>query len=347
MGAPLIDLRSDTVTQPTPGMRKAMMDAEVGDDVYGEDPNVNALQEEAAALLGKEAALYVPSGTMANQIALKTHTQAGDEVIAHPLAHLIRAESAAGAALAGVQFRTLGNPDGSLPVDEVKRAISTGENPHYAPTRLICMENTHNIVGGMVLPLENIDAVAEVARAHGVPMHLDGARVLNAAAALDVKPDRITGAFETTTLCFSKGLGAPVGSIVAGRKDFIGRCRRFRKMYGGGMRQAGFIAAAARYALEHHVGRLAEDHEHARLLAEGIEANQHLQLVYGMPQTNIVFFTCRHPRLTAEHLVAELAKRGILVGGPGAYGLRAVTHLNVDRQGIEKAIAALNEVLAS
>ncbi|MCH8077027.1 MAG: aminotransferase class I/II-fold pyridoxal phosphate-dependent enzyme [SAR324 cluster bacterium] len=347
MTDPLIDLRSDTVTKPTPAMRKVMADAEVGDDVYGEDPNVNALQEEAAALLGMEASLFVPSGTMANQIALQAHTQPGDEVIAHPQSHLIRAESGAGAALAGVQFRTMGNPDGSLPAEEVGESIYRGDNPHYPPTGLICMENTNNFAGGTALPPERIDPVAEKARQHGVAMHLDGARVLNAAIALDLKPARLTAPFQSATLCFSKGLGAPVGSVVAGDKDFIAVCLRYRKMYGGGMRQAGVLAAAARHALEHHVERLAEDHENARRLAEGLGNTPHLKLTHGLPETNMIFFECGHPRIGMEKLVAELAARGVLIGGMGPYQARVVTHLDVDRAGIEKTIGAFQQILAA
>ncbi|HKI96898.1 MAG TPA: low-specificity L-threonine aldolase [bacterium] len=346
MSDPVVELRSDTLTQPTPAMRQAMMEAEVGDDVYGEDPNVNALQEEAAELLGKEAALFVPSGTMANLISVKSHTQPGDEVIIHPMSHTVRMESGGAAVLAGVQWRMLGNPDGTLPVAEVEAAIYRGDNPHIAPTSLIAMENTHNMLGGTVLPLDALDAVSKVARAHGVPMHLDGARLLNAAVALDVKPTRITSAFDSTSLCFSKGLGAPVGSIVAGSKAFIARAHRFRKMVGGGMRQAGFLAAAARHALRHHVTRLAEDHEHARRLAEAIANERHLELIYGMPQTNIVFFRCTHPRLTMPKLAQALAERGVRIGVVGQDSARAVTHLNVDAAGIERAIAALHAVLA-
>jgi threonine aldolase len=346
MSEPVVDLRSDTLTLPTPAMRKAMMEAEVGDDVWGEDPNVNALQEEAAALLGKEAALFVPSGTMANLISVKAHTQPGDEVIIHPMAHTVRMESGGAAAVAGVQWRFLGQADGTLPAGEVEAAIQRGDNPHFAPTRLICMENTHNMLGGTVLPLEAMDGVAAVARPRGVAMHLDGARVLNAAVALDVKPARITGAFDSCSLCFSKGLGAPVGSVVAGGKDFVARAYRYRKMFGGGMRQAGFLAAAARYALRHHVTRLAEDHEHARRLAAAIAEERHLELIYGMPQTNIVFFRCTHPRLTMAALVQALAARGVKIGAVGADSARAVTHLDVDAAGIERAIAALHAVLA-
>lgn len=343
---PLIDLRSDTVTQPTPAMREAMMAAEVGDDVYGEDPNVNALQEEVAQLLGKEAALFVPTGTMANQIALKTHTQPGDEVVAHPMAHIVRAESAAAAALSGVQFRMVGAEDGTLPPQEVQAVIQDGSNVHFAPTRLICMENTHNFKGGAVVPLSAIQSVAKVGQAHGIPLHLDGARVLNAAVALDIKPDKITSHFDSSTLCFSKGLGAPVGSVIAGTRDFIMRCQRYRKMFGGGMRQSGFLAAAARHALKHHVERLAEDHRNAKRLAEGLRENKHITLDFGLPQTNIIFFSLNHPDMDVPRLMARLAERGVLMGGSGPYSARAVTHLNVDAEGIEKAINAVNQVLA-
>lgn len=350
MSEGVIDLRSDTVTRPTPAMRKAMAEAEVGDDVYGEDPNVNALQEEAAALLGKEAALFVPSGTMANQIALKAHTQPGDEVIAHPGAHLIRAESGAGAALAGVQFRTIDGPGGSLPADQVAAAITRGDNPHFPPTRLICLENTHNFAGGTVLPLARIDPVAAVAAEHGLSLHLDGARLLNAATALDLTPARLAAAFASATLCFSKGLGAPVGSVVAGSRDFIAVCLRYRKMYGGGMRQAGILAAAARHALAHHVNRLAEDHLNATRLAEGLRELPQLELIHGMPETNMIFFALTHgsqPALGMEALVAQMAQRGVLIGGMGPYQARMVTHLDVDRAGIEGTLAAFREVLAA
>ncbi len=284
---------------------------------------------------------------MANQVSLQAHTQAGDEVIAHPMAHIVRAESAAGGALAGVQFRTLGAADGTMPVEQVAGALSDGSNPHFAPTGLIAMENTHNFAGGAVLPLEGIEAVAALAKKHGIPMHLDGARVLNAAVALDVQPTRITGAFDTTTLCFSKGLGAPVGSILAGSKAFIARAYRLRKMLGGGMRQAGYLAAAARYALRNHVQRLGEDHEHARALAQGIAETEHLELVYGMPETNIVFFRCTHPTLTMPQVAEAVKGHGVLIGATGPDKARAVTHLQVERAGVEQAVGALRSVLAA
>ncbi len=347
MNARPIDLRSDTVTKPTPAMRKAMAEAEVGDDVYGEDPTVNALQAEAAALLGKEAALFVASGTMANQIALKAHTQPGDEVVAHPLAHIVRAESAAGAALAGVQFRPVGEDDGTMDPVKIEAVYQTGENPHFAPTRLICVENTHNLLGGTVWPMERLEAVAAVAKKHKLLLHMDGARVLNAAIALDLRPDKITAGADSVSMCFSKGLGAPVGSVIAGSKAFVTRCARYRKMYGGGMRQAGILAAAARHALQHHVERLAEDHAHARLLAEGMAQSKHITFPNGMPQTNLVFFGCTHPTVTLDKLLAGLRERGILVGQAYSTLARAATHLDVSRAEIETTVGAVHELLGN
>lgn len=327
-------------------MHQAMANAEVGDDVYGEDPSVNALQEEAAALLGKEAALFVPSGTMANQIALRVRTQHGDEVIAHPNAHIVRAESAAGAALAGVQFRVAGNDDGTLPLDQVEAMIQSGDDPHFAPTALICVENTQNFTGGRVIGLEYLEQLAALAGRHKVGLHLDGARVLNAAVALDIHPERLTAPFQSTTLCFSKGLGAPVGSVVAGSREFITKAKRYRKMYGGGMRQAGFLAQAARHALAHHVERLSEDHANAKRLAEGLAAHPAIELVFGMPETNIVFFRLKHKRLTMPEVVAGMRKEGVLIGGSGPYNARVVTHLDVSRDNVEQALKAMQKVLA-
>lgn len=343
--AEIIDLRSDTVTRPGPAMRKAMAEAEVGDDVFGEDPTVNALQEEVAALLGKEAGLFVASGTQANQIALRAHTQPGDEVIAHPMAHIVRAESAAGAALAGVQFRMAGGNDGTLVAAEIEAAYQDGSNPHFAPTRLVCIENTHNFCGGAVWPLEKLHAVAEVARRKGIAVHMDGARLWNAAVAQDVPLAKLAGYADSVSLCFSKGLGAPVGSIVVGSKPFIARCLRFRKMYGGGMRQAGILAAAARYAVKHHIDRLAEDHANARRLADGLRQSKYIELPYGTPATNMVFFGCSHPRVTLTQLVAALRERGVLVGQTYSTLARAVCHLDVSRGQIDTAVSAVHAIL--
>ncbi len=342
-----IDLRSDTVTKPTDAMWDAMHRCEVGDDVFGEDPNINALQEEAAALLGTQAALFVPSGTMANQIALRAHTQSGDEVVAHPRSHLVRLESAGSAALAGVQFSLVGDPDGGIQPEDVEAVIQDGTDPHYAPTTLICMENTHANSGGRALPLEMLEGMARVAARHGIRMHMDGARLLNACVALDVQAEAITRHFDSVTLCLSKGLGAPVGSVVAGTREFMVRCNRFRKMYGGAMRQAGPLAAAGRHAIAHQVQRMAEDHDHARLLADGLEAIAGIALPRGRPQTNMVYIASDHPRIGTDALVAGLRERGILVL-PAADGVaRAVTHLDVNRADVEQTVAITRELLGA
>ena len=343
----LVDLRSDTVTKPTVAMRKAMAEAEVGDDVYGEDPTVNALQEEVAALFGKEAALFVASGTMANQLSLKAHTQPGDEAVVHPQAHMLRAESAAGAALSGVQLRAVGQADGSITPEQIAGVFQNGSNPHFAPTRLLCLENTHNFAGGTVLSQEDMDAATGYAHAHGMATHLDGARVLNACVARDWRPAAVAAGFDSVTLCFSKGLGAPVGSVIAGPRDFIARCLRFRKMFGGGMRQAGILAAAARHALAHHVARLADDHAHALGLAEGLVELPGVTLPMGLPQTNLVFFNVAGGRTTLAELAGALQREGILIGQMGAITARAVTHLDVDQQGIARTLTALRKHLGT
>ena len=344
---PVVDLRSDTVTKPTAAMREAMLAAEIGDDVYGEDPTVNALEAEVARLLGQPAAVFVASGTMANQIALKAHTQPGDEVVVHPLAHILRAESAGGAAISGVQFRTVGDAIGNITPDEIDSVFQDGANPHFAPTRLLCLENTHNMAGGTVLPTPGLRAATDHARARGLACHLDGARMLNACIAEDVQPATMAAGFDSVSICFSKGLGAPVGSAIVGSPAFIARCRRYRKMFGGGMRQAGFLAAAARHALKEHVQRLAEDHRRARALAEALGQLPHVALPYGAPQTNMVFFTCCHPRLSVAEILAALRERGVLLGTMGPTLVRAVTHLDVDDGGIEQAATALRRVLSA
>ena len=313
--------------------------------MFGEDPSVNALQEEAAALLGKEAGLFVASGTMGNQVALKAHTQPGDEVVAHPLAHIVRAESAAGAALAGVHFRPVGESDGTMDAAMIEAVYQSGENPHFAPTRLICVENTHNFLGGKVWPLDKLEAVAAVARKYKVALHMDGARIMNAAIALDARPERIAAGADSVSMCFSKGLGAPVGSVILGSKAFIARCTRFRKMYGGGMRQAGILAAAARHALKHHVQRLAEDHANARRLAEGLAQSRYIAFPNGMPQTNLVFFECQHPGVSLTELLDRLKERGILIGQSYGTLARAVTHLDVSHADIDETLSAVHAIL--
>src|SRR6516225_1198839 len=259
MPDPIIDLRSDTVTRPTPGMRAAMAAAEVGDDVFGDDPSVNRLQERVAALLGKEAALFVPSGTMSNQICVKVHTQPGDELLCEANCHIYNYEAGGPAVLAGVTCRTIEGDYGVLDVSQLEDKIRP-VNDHLVRTRLVCLENTHNRGGGRVYPLEKIQAISTWAHANGLMMHLDGARLWNAIVATGIPAAEWGRHFDSVSVCFSKGLGAPVGSALAGSHDFITRARRIRKRFGGGMRQAGVIAAAALYALDHHIDRLAEDH---------------------------------------------------------------------------------------
>lgn len=347
-----IDLRSDTVTRPTAAMRAAMASAAVGDDVFGDDPSVNALEAAAAALLGKERALFVPSGTMANQLALRAHTRPGDEVILHAKAHIYNYESGAGAALAGVSMRLLESADGSLDVDAVSAALHTGSDPHYAPTTLVCFENTANGCGGTVLPQANIEAVARVVRPHGVRLHLDGARLMNAVVASGQSAASLAAPFDTVSLCLSKGLGAPVGSVLAGDRDAIARAYRYRKMYGGGMRQAGILAAAAHHALEHHVERLATDHANAQRLAHGLHALDGISVALERVQTNLVYFDLdpSHPLAGCDAsgesaLVAALRAAGVWITG-GAHRLRAVTHLDVDAADIDRALSRVAQVLA-
>src|SRR5579872_4376734 len=262
----LIDLRSDTVTRPTPGMRAAMAAAEVGDDVFHEDPTVNKLEERVAALLGKEAALFVPSGTMSNQTAVKTHTQPGDELLCEANCHIYNYEAGGPAVLSGVMCRTVEGDYGVLDLSQLEDKVRP-VNDHLVRTRLVCLENTHNRGGGRVFPIEKVRAISAWARKNGLIMHLDGARLWNAVVASGVPAAEWSRHFDTVSVCFSKGLGAPIGSALSGPRDFITRARRVRKLFGGGMRQAGVIAAAALYALEHHIDRLAEDHRNAQVIA--------------------------------------------------------------------------------
>lgn len=278
---PFIDLRSDTVTKPTPAMRKAMAQAEVGDDVYGEDPTVNKLQETAAALLGKKAALFVPSGTMANQLAIRAQTQPGQEVIVESKAHVVRYEQGAAGALAGVQLHWIPGERGIITAEQIEAAIRP-RDPHTIQTGLICLENTHNSGGGTIYPLSTIERIRAVATAHRIPMHLDGARLFNAVTATTLPAASYAQHFETVSVCLSKGLGAPAGSLLLSNDPaLMERARRFRRMYGGSMRQAGILAAAGLYALEHHVARLKEDHDHAKRLARRL---QHIATVVINPQ---------------------------------------------------------------
>ncbi len=329
-----VDLRSDTVTRPTPAMREAMMRAEIGDDVFGDDPSVNALQEHVAALLGKEAALFVPSGTQGNLVATMTHCQRGDEAIVGQMAHTYRWEGGGAAVLGSVQPQPLAHqPDGTIALADIEGAIKPDDS-HFARTRLLCLENTF---GGKALPLTYMAEATGLARRKGLATHLDGARLFNAAVKLGVPAGDIARHFDSVSVCFSKGLGAPVGSALAGSREFIARAHRWRKMLGGGMRQAGFLAAAAHYALDHHVVRLADDHVLAQRLADGLGGIA--QLSVEAPQTNMVFVDVDPTR--AQGLLAHLASRGVLA--TGLYRLRFVTHLDVDAAGIDRAVAAVRD----
>ena len=345
----MIDLRSDTVTKPSPGMRQAMAQADVGDDVFGEDPSVNRLQTLAAEILGKEAALFVPSGTMANQICIKTHTQAGDEIIMERTNHPFRSEAGAIGVLSGVQINLLDGARGVITAEQIAPEIRSGEDVHHAPTRLICLENTHNRGGGNVYPLDTIRDIHALARSHGVAMHLDGARLLNACVASGLPAPEYTQYFDSCTLCLSKGLGAPVGSVIAGSEAFIKRAQRYRKMFGGSMRQAGIIAAGGVYALEHNIDRLAEDHQHAKLLAERISGAKGLCLDLQEVETNIVFLRLdpANARLDAHQLMQEMRQHGVLGLAANATTMRLVTHLDVTRHQVEQAAEVIVKVLGA
>jgi threonine aldolase len=334
-----IDLRSDTVTKPSPAMREAMASAEVGDDVYGEDPTVNRLQEVAAARLGVEAALFVPSGTMGNQASLRTLTRPGDVVLAGVDAHLLVYESGAASALSGLQVQTLG-AGGLFCGADVRRHVTPDES-HFARTRVVALENTHNRAGGRVFPLELAKDVAATARLLGLLVHLDGARLFNAESATGTPASAWAALCDTVTFCLSKGLGAPAGSLVCGSRERIREVHRARKLLGGGMRQAGILAAAGLYALEHHIARLADDHEHARLLADGL---QRLGFeVDPAPETNMVCFAVRDTRA----FLAATRARGVLVNPVVEGRFRAVTHLDVSRADVLEAVDRLEEVARS
>lgn len=340
-----VDMRSDTVTRPTPQMREAMMAAPLGDDVFRDDPTVLALERAVAERLGKEAGLYVSSGTLSNQLALRVHTRHGDEIIAHAGCHIVNYESGAPAALAGVMARTIDSPDGALP--GLEAAIHQTDDPHFANTTLICMENTHNGCGGVVLDPGHVAEVVALARDRGIALHMDGARLFNAAVASGAPARALVEGFDTVSVCFSKGLGAPVGSVLAGPADLIRRALRYRKMYGGGMRQAGVIAAAALYALDHHVERLAEDHRRARAFAQAIDEIPAITVDLSRVQTNLVYFDLDpdHPVGGGGNLVGALAGRGVGIVG-GVHRLRACTHLDVDDDDLDYAIRAFRAVLA-
>ncbi len=335
-----IDLRSDTVTRPTLAMRRAMAEAEVGDDVLNEDPTVLKLQEKTAQLFGKEAALFVPSGTMANQIAVGVHTRPGDELVCDPSAHVYLWEGGGIARLWGVTARTVDPAEGVLGLSDLRGKVRPDDS-HYVRTRMISLENTHNRAGGRIHPITAIAEISGWARAHNLAMHLDGARILNAVVASGIPAAEWGRYFDTVSICYSKGLGAPVGSALVGSADVIHEAHRLRKVLGGGMRQTGVIAAAALHALEHHVDRLAEDHANARLLAAAVEETPGLALESGRVETNLVWIAVDPALGTARELAARLHDDGILVSALGPQVLRACTHLDVSRADVERAAGAL------
>jgi threonine aldolase len=341
-----VDLRSDTVTKPTPAMRKAMAEAEVGDDVYGEDPTVNALQEKVAKILGKEAALFVPSGTMANQLAIKSHTQPGDEVILEASSHSYNFEGGAGGALSGVQFYLLKGVRGILEPSQIEEVIRSGDH-HLPVSKLICLENTHNHGGGSIYPVEKMRDIYQVAKSRSLVLHLDGARLWNASVASAIEPSEYARWADSISVCLSKGLGAPVGSLVSGSKEFIDRAHRFRKMFGGGMRQAGIIAAAGIYALDHHMGRLKEDHQNAKRLSFGLREISGISINPDAVETNILFFDAGQTGKSAPQIGQAMKRERVLIHVVGKTRIRLVTHLDVNEEDIETALHAFRKVLGS
>ncbi|PZO15642.1 MAG: low-specificity L-threonine aldolase [Leptolyngbya foveolarum] len=334
----MIDLRSDTVTQPTAGMRRAMMAAPVGDDVLGDDPTVNALEAYVAELLDKEAAVYMPSGTMTNQVALRVHTQPSDEIILEAEAHIYYYEGGGPAALSGVSCRLLPGNGGVFSAAAVEQALRP-QDPHFPQTRLVCVENTHNRSGGRIFPLETIQEIAEVCAQKNLRLHLDGARFWNACVATGISEADYAAPFDTLSVCFSKGLGAPVGSALVGSAEMMAKARRFRKLFGGGMRQAGIIAAGALYALEKQRDRLTEDHDNAQLLAQGLQSMGGVEIDLASVQTNIVNFDL--PERSAAEVAKGLAQREVAVLATGPHRIRAVTNLMVSRVQIERVVEAI------
>lgn len=341
----MIDLRSDTVTQPSQAMREAMAMAEVGDDVYGEDPTVNRLQTTAAQLLGKEAALFVPTGVMANQLSIRLHTRPGDEVIVEGSSHIIRYEGGSASALSQVQLSCVSGDRGLLSLKPVQAALRP-KDVHNPLTTLLCLEQTHNAGGGTVYPLETIKGLTSWARENGLALHLDGARLFNAVVASGISSAEYASYFDTVSFCLSKGLGAPVGSMIVSSQDNVDRLRRLRKMFGGGMRQAGILAAAGLYALEHNVHRLKDDHDNAKNLALHL---QQISTVFVDPDrvdTNIVVFEVVRSEKSTPELLQAFKDSGVLLNTMGDRMFRAVTHLDVDGADIEKAAHLLGAALA-
>lgn len=336
-----IDLRSDTVTRPTPGMLEAMMNAQVGDDVFGDDPTVNALEEKAAALFGKEAAVYCPSGTMTNQIAVRVHTSPGDEVICDALSHVYHYEGGGMMANSGVSVRLVNGDRGRFTVNDVLNNINP-DDIHHPRTRLVVIENTCNKGGGSVWRIEEIRRIYLACQHHGLKLHLDGARLFNALAETGEKPLQYGELFDSVSLCLSKGLGAPVGSLLIGDKAFIKQARRIRKLFGGAMRQSGFLAAAGIYALDHHIRRLKEDHRRATALATTLSGLPYVKEILPV-ESNIVVFALQDP-ISADTFMERLRENGILVLGFGPGKIRMITHLDIGDEELEKVMQLLPDL---
>lgn len=339
-----IDFRSDTVTRPTQEMREAMYKAEVGDDIYRDDPTVNRLEELVAEEMGKEAALFTASGTMANQVAVMTHTQRGDEIILGEKCHIYTYEVGGIAYLSGVQTALVSEVDGAMDPQEVESKIR-GENIHFPRTSLICMENTHNRAGGMVVPQDKMKGVHDVGLKHRIPVHLDGARIYNAATYLGVQAKEIAQYCETVNVCLSKGLCAPIGSVLAGSREFIERARKYRKMLGGGMRQVGIVAAAGIVAIEKMTKRLQEDHDNARLLAEGLNSIENVQVDLDKVQTNLIMVDFSKAGLTGNELAEKMKVYGILINGSPAPVVRFATHYYISKEDVKKAVEVVNRIV--
>jgi threonine aldolase len=345
MSDSIVEMRSDTMTKPTPGMREAIASAEVGDDMVGEDPTVNRLEARMAELLGKEAAVFACSGTQSNQMGVWTHCHSGDELLIEQTGHIANFEAGAPATLSGVSVRRLPGDGGLLDLDQLDRALRP-PNQHFSPTRLLCVENSTNLGGGRTYPLEQLARVCAWAHEHNLKTHLDGARLFNACVARGYSATDVAQHLDTVSICFSKGLGCPLGSILVGSSADIARARRARKLFGGALRQAGIVAAAALYAMEHHVERLAEDHANARTFAERISEIDGIVVDVERVETNLVFFEVEPEYGTAAQLSAALKRRGVNINPTGAQQLRGCTHLDVDREGVLRAADTIRECLS-
>ena len=340
----MIDLRSDTITKPTEAMRKAIYEAEVGDDVFGEDPTVNKLQDVVAKMLGKEEAIYVSSGTMGNLLAIKVNTNPGDEVVLDAQSHVFYYEAAGAAAICGVQLNLVNGKRGCMTKEQVEGKIRDLGNPHYPVTSLVVVENTHNRWGGAVIPIDEIKRIRKLSDERGFKMHMDGARLLNAQVASGISAGEFAKYFDTVTICFSKGLGAPMGSMIAADSNTIDRVRRARKMIGGGQRQVGIAAAAALYAIQNNIDRLSDDHDNAKRLAKALSALPGVDVNPDEVDTNIVYFDVTKSPMNAIDVMIKMAEQGVLMLPMDENRVRAVMHLGVDSHDIDKAIEAFSEV---